>query len=60
MFGPELHCKEEAVIICYIRRNYHLEFTATAYIPALTWLLSAVACYLVPKRRFLKKLLSRT
>lgn len=27
----------------------------TAYVPALIWLLSAVACHLIAKRRHLKK-----
>jgi hypothetical protein len=55
MFGPESHCQHEPVIIRYIQRNYYLEFTVTAYIPALIWLLSAVACNLIAKRRLLKK-----
>lgn len=32
-----------------------MEFTVTAYIPALIWLLSAVACHLIAKRRLLKR-----
>ena len=55
MFGPELQCQHEPVIIRYIKRNYYLEFTVTAYIPALIWLLSAVVCHLIAKRRSLKK-----
>lgn len=55
MFGLELHCQHEPVIIRYIQRNYYLEFIVTAYIPPLIWLLSAVACHLIAKRRHLKK-----
>ena len=42
-------------IIGYIRRNYYLEFTVSAYIPALIWVLSGVACHLIAKRRLLKR-----
>jgi hypothetical protein len=38
-----------------MRRGYDLEFKMSAYIPALIWLLSAVACDLIAKRRDLKK-----
>ena len=55
MFGPDVHCQHETVIIRYIQRNYYLEFSVTAYIPPLIWLLSAVACHLIAKRRHLKK-----
>lgn len=55
MFGPELQRQYEPVIIRYIQRNYYREFTVTAFIPALIWLLSAVVCHLIAKRRSLKR-----
>ena len=55
MFGPELHCQHEPVIIRYIQRYDYLEFTVTAYIPVLIWLLSAVVCHLIAKQRLLKR-----
>ena len=55
MFSPELHCQDEPAIIDCIQRKDYMEFTVTAYIPALIWLLSALACHLIAKRRFLKK-----
>jgi len=36
-------------------RNSYLEFTMTAYIPALIWSLSSVACLIIAKRRHVKK-----
>ena len=38
----------------YIPCDGHLEFTMTAYIPALIWLISAVACIGIAKRRHVK------
>ena len=50
-----MHCRYEPVIINYLQRNYQLGFTVTAYLPVLIWLLSAVACHVIAKRRFLKR-----
>ena len=33
----------------------YLEFTMTAYVPALIWLISAVVCVWIAKRRHVKK-----
>jgi hypothetical protein len=35
--------------------NRYLEFTMTAYIPALIWSISSVACLIIAKRRHVKK-----
>lgn len=55
MGDSELHCNFYHAIIGYVRRDYYLEFIMSAYIPPLIWLLSAVACHLIAKRRHLKK-----
>lgn len=55
MVNSELHCQLKHAIIRYIQRNQYLEFTVSAYIPALIWLLSGVACHVIAKRRLLKK-----
>ena len=55
MFTPKLRCQDEPAVINCIQRNDYLEFTVTAYIPVLIWLLSALACHLIAKRRLLKK-----
>ena len=55
MFGPRLNCQHEPAIIPYIQRDDYREFTVTAYLPALIWLLSAVACHQIAKRRLLKR-----
>lgn len=55
MGDSELHRNCYHAIIRYVRRDYYLEFIMSAYIPALIWLLSAVACHLIAKRRHLKK-----
>ena len=51
----ELHRTPGHAIISNIRRDYDLEFIMSAYIPALIWMLSAVACHLIAKRRHVKK-----
>jgi hypothetical protein len=38
----------------YLPCDEYLEFTMTAYIPALIWQLSAVVCLLIAKRRLVK------
>jgi hypothetical protein len=43
-----------------IPRHRYLEFTMTAYIPALIWLLSSLACQVLAKRRHVKKTAFRT
>jgi len=56
---PELRCQLKHAAIGYIRRNYYLEFIVSAYIPALIWVLSGVACHLIAKRRLLKRTVLR-
>jgi hypothetical protein len=38
----------------YLPCDEYLEFTMTAYIPALIWLLSAVVCLRIAKRRHVR------
>ena len=52
---PKLRCQLKHAVIGYIRRDYYLEFIVSAYIPALIWVLSGVACHLFAKRRLLKR-----
>jgi hypothetical protein len=37
------------------RATHYLEFIMTAYIPALIWSLSNVACLIIAKRRHVRK-----
>jgi hypothetical protein len=54
-FDFELHRSFRHAIIRLIRRDYYLELTMSAYVPALIWLLSGLACGLIAKRRLLKR-----
>jgi hypothetical protein len=56
---PKLRCQLKHAVIGYIRRNYYLEFIVSAYIPALIWVLSGMACHLIAKRRLLKRTVLR-
>jgi hypothetical protein len=56
---PKLRCHLKHAVIGYIRRNYYLEFIVSAYIPALIWVLSGMACHLIAKRRLLKRTVLR-
>lgn len=50
-----LHLQIFHVSMHYIPCNEYREFTMTAYIPALIWLLSGVVCFSIAKRRRVKQ-----
>jgi hypothetical protein len=49
-----LHWQFIHVSMHYLPCDEYPEFTMTAYIPALIWLLSAVVCLQIAKRRHVK------
>jgi hypothetical protein len=50
----KLHWQLFHVSMHYLPFDEYLEFTMTGYIPALIWLLSAVVCLRITKRRHVK------
>lgn len=54
MLNAKLPYRLLHVTIHYLHRNRCLEFTMTAYTPALIWLLSNLACHIIATRRHVK------